>query len=109
MPGLDLATRGTGDALELELAFDHPMESGTRTDGQGVVIPAHHLVDVTVRLDDEPFATLVLGPAVARNPVLTLALPAGRDGATLVVDWRDNLGGHGTRSLTIDDPTAPTR
>ena len=109
MPGVKLAARGTRDSLELEMAFDHPMESGARADGQGVAIPAHHLVDVTLRADGEPLATLALGPAVARNPVLTLALPASLAGATLDVEWRDNLGNRGTRTLTLDDTTAPTR
>lgn len=109
MPGLALATRLAGDALELELAFDHPMESGRRTDGQGVVIPAHHLVHVAIGIDGAPFAELELGPAVARNPVLTLALPAGSGGATIVADWRDNRGGSGSRTLTIADGTGPAR
>jgi len=109
VPSVRLATRSVGDARELELTFDHPMESGTRTDGQGIAIPPHHLVQVTLAADGETLASLELGPAVSRNPVLTLALPDGIAGATLELEWRDNLGDSGTRSLVIDERTAATR
>ena len=106
MPALALRTRPAGNGLELELAFDHPMESGERVDGEGIRIPPWYVTRVTLSADDAPLAELALGPAVAANPVVTLALPPGLDGATLRADWEDNRGERGSRRLGLADTTA---
>ena len=108
MPGLSLRTRAVeGGELELELAFDHPMESGERADGEGARIPSWYLERVALVADDEPLAELVLGPAVARNPVVTLALPSGLGGATLRADWEDSRGERGSRTLRLEETAPP--
>lgn len=104
MNGLTLRTRRGMDGLELELAFDHPMESGDRADAQGTRIPPWFLVDVALRFDARLLGELTLGPAVSRNPVITFALPSDLGGGVLEATWRDNRGATGTRRLSLELP-----
>jgi len=103
VPGLTLRARPAGDGtIELELAFDHPMESGERHDGQGTRIPPWYLTRVRLDVDDTRFADVTLGPAVARHPVLTIALGPEAGGSTLRAEWADNRGEGGVRTLRLD-------
>jgi len=94
-------TRIANNSTYVELRFSHPMESGGRTDAQGVVIPSWYLTHVDVSHNDKPVANLELGPLVSRNPAISLVLVGGEEDDIIKVTWRDNRGKDGEELARI--------
>lgn len=94
-------TRIANDSTFVDLRLSHPMESGTRTDSQGVVIPAWYLTKLDVFHNDEPVAALELGPLVSRNPAFSLVLNGGKEDELIKVSWLDNRGESGEKTVRI--------
>ena len=96
-----IRTRIANNATYVDLRVSHPMESGIRTDAQGVVIPSWYLTHMDVYLEDKHVTQLELGPLVSRNPAISLVLNGGREEDTIKVTWRDNRGEAGEKLATI--------
>jgi len=94
-------TRIANNLTHVDLRFSHPMESGGRTDAQGVVIPSWYLTRVEVFLKDTLVTELELGPLVSRNPAVSLVLNGGEEDDIIKVVWRDNRDEAGEQSATI--------
>ena len=94
-------TRIANNATHVDLRISHPMESGARTDAQGVVIPSWYLTHMDVYHEDKLVAQLELGPLVSRNPAMSLVLNGGEENGVIKVTWRDNRGKVGEKFATI--------
>jgi len=94
-------TRIANNATYVDLRVSHPMESGARTDAQGVAIPSWYLTHMDVYHEDSLVAQLELGPLVSRNPAISLVLNGGNEDETIKVTWRDNRGEEGEKLATI--------
>ncbi len=94
-------TRVADNATHVDLRVSHPMENGSRTDAQGVVIPSWFLTEMDVYLEDERVAQLELGPLVSRNPAISLVLNGGKEDEVIKVTWRDNRGEAGEELAKI--------
>ncbi|MCC4116988.1 thiosulfate oxidation carrier complex protein SoxZ [Aromatoleum toluclasticum] len=86
-------------ATELRMLFSHPMENGLRKDAEGQRIPAHFIMEVSVRRNGEIVLAADFGPSISTNPYLAFSIAGGAAGDEIVVSWRDNRGE--TRSDTI--------
>jgi len=102
--GVTLARVDSADGTEIELAFDHPMESGERRDALGTQIPPWYLTTVRLMFESRILASFSLDAAVSRNPVLTVTLPDGLGEGIFEVSWRDSRGNEGARSLRLEPP-----
>lgn len=102
MIGVELRRVDGAEGTEVELAFDHPMESGERRDASGTRIPPWYLTSVRLAFDARTLATFSLGAAVSRNPVLTVSLPVGLGAGVFEASWKDNRGNEGSRSLRLE-------
>jgi len=102
MASVSLRAQQKENAIAVSLLFDHPMESGRRTDAQGIVIPPWYITTVAILLDDEPVESFELGSLVTKNPVLGLELDNNARGKKLKVLWQDNRGEQGQRTLALD-------
>ena len=94
-------TRIADNATYVDLRVSHPMESGSRTDAQGVAIPSWFLTHMDVYHEDKLVAQLELGPLVSRNPAISLVLNGGKEDELIKVTWRDNRGEAGEEFATI--------
>jgi len=94
-------TRIANNVTHVDLRFSHPMESGGRTDAQGVVIPSWYLTHVDVFHNDKLVTALELGPLVSRNPAVSLVLNGGEEDDTIKVTWRDNRDESGEKLAKI--------
>lgn len=81
-----------GDGADVRMRMAHEMESGQRRDADGNIIPAWHIVQVTVRLGERPVLKASWGPAVSKNPYLQFRVPGARAGDRIVVSWEDTRG-----------------
>jgi len=94
-------TRIANNSTHVDLRVSHPMESGSRTDAQGVVIPSWFLTSLDVYHNEELIAELELGPLVSRNPAISLVLNGGEEDDTIKVTWSDNRGEAGEKLARI--------
>lgn len=77
--------------VTVKALITHPMETGLRKDGDGNVIPAHFIQEVTATVGGEVVFTANWGTGVAKNPYLSFKYK-GSKGNLLTLAWTDNLG-----------------
>jgi len=85
-----------GDKATVRVLMAHDMETGTRKDGAGKIIPAWFIQEVTVTHNGKTVLTAEWGPGVSKNPFLQLVVKGAKIGDKIGVTWKDNKGG--TRS-----------
>ena len=71
--------------------MNHPMETGQRKDKDGKKIPAHFISEVIVSANDEEVMNATLGPAVSKNPFMSMEYN-GAKGDVVKLTWKDNMG-----------------
>ena len=90
-----------GDAAVVRVLMSHPMETGQRKGGDGKLIPAHHIKNVTVALNGKTVVTGQIGGAVSRNPVFGFLVKGAKAGDKVTVNWTDNKGDKRSDETTV--------
>ncbi|MEW6165216.1 MAG: thiosulfate oxidation carrier complex protein SoxZ [Pseudomonadota bacterium] len=90
-----------GDEAVVRVLMSHPMETGQRKDGEGKVIPAHHIQTLTVALNGKTVVSGQTGGSVSRNPVFGFKLKGAKTGDKISVSWKDNKGDSRTDETTV--------
>ena len=70
--------------------MNHPMETGQRKGKDGKKIPAHFISEVTVTANDETIMQAHWGPALSKNPFISLSYN-GAKGDMIKLSWKDNM------------------
>ena len=81
-----------GDVADVRILIMHPMETGQRKDGQGKLIPAHFITNVTVVHNGKTVFNADWSQAISRNPFLGLRVKGAKAGDKIVVTWVDTKG-----------------
>lgn len=92
MSDIKIRAREQGGITEIKALMVHPMETGTRKDSDGNVIPMHHITEVTVEHNGKVVMHANWGAGVSRNPYLAVKFKGGAKGDTVRLSWIDNLG-----------------
>lgn len=71
--------------------MNHPMETGQRKGKDGKKIPAHFISEVIVTANDEEVMNAAWGPAVSKNPFMSMSYN-GAKGDAIKLTWKDNMG-----------------
>jgi sulfur-oxidizing protein SoxZ len=82
----------SGNNATVRVLMSHEMESGQRKDGNGKVIPAWHIQDVTVLLNGKSVLTAEWGTAVSKNPFWQFTLKGTKAGDKVSIQRKDNHG-----------------
>jgi sulfur-oxidizing protein SoxZ len=90
-----------GSNATVRVLMTHEMESGQRKDGNGKVIPAWHIQDLTVLLNGKPVLTAEWGTAVSKNPFCQFTLKGTKVGDKVAIQWKDNRGDSRTDEATV--------
>ncbi len=90
-----------GDTTEVRVLMAHIMETGTRRDSSGQIVPAHFIQTVTATHNGKTVLSGSFGPAVSQNPVLNFSFKGGNKGDKVIVTWVDNKGEKRTDEATI--------
>lgn len=80
-----------GETITVHAIVQHPMDTGFFRSADGQPIPAYFIKDVTVTYADRPAAQFTWTSGISRDPVVSFALVADREGA-LTMRWVDNTG-----------------
>jgi sulfur-oxidizing protein SoxZ len=81
-----------GVIANIKCLMPHPMETGTRRDDAGELIPAHYIRTVTCLHNDSEVMTAHWGPSVSKDPYFSFKIKTASVGDSIKVSWVDNLG-----------------
>jgi sulfur-oxidizing protein SoxZ len=86
---------------QIKTLMPHPMETGTRRDAQGNVIPAHFIETVTCEHNGAVTMKAEWGPSVSKNPYMAFKVRDAKIGDVIKISWTDNLGESSQGELTL--------
>lgn len=89
-----------GEAFQIRVLVQHPMETGFRRDMDGRAIPVNVLELISCRIGDREVFRAELGSGVAANPYIAFFAVAEAS-AEVVVEWRDDRGEQGRASAPL--------
>lgn len=89
-----------GEAFEVRILVQHPMETGFRRDMNGRAIPINILDKVTCRFAGNPVFSAELGSGMSANPYMSFFLKADASGE-LEVEWSDDRGEKGRATVKV--------
>ncbi len=69
-----------GDSTEVKVLMSHEMETGQRKDAAGKAIPAWFIQNVTATHNGKTVLSAQWGPAIAKNPFLSVQVQGRREG-----------------------------
>ena len=90
-----------GEAFEVRVLVQHPMETGYRRDLNGQSIPLHIVDKLVCRVGGREIFSAELGSGIAANPYLSFFATATESGE-VVVEWSDNRGDNGRVSAKFN-------
>ena len=90
-----------GDVADVRILMRHPMETGTRKDAKGEIIPVHFIQSVVVAHNGKTVLDAQWSQAVSRDPFLGLRVKNAKAGDKITVTWTDNKGDKRTDETTI--------
>lgn len=99
---IKIRAKDKGDFVELKALMSHVMETGNRRDSQtGELVPAHYIQEVTVEANGELVMRANWGPAISKNPYLSVAFSGASKGDAVEVSWVDNKGESASQDAVI--------
>jgi sulfur-oxidizing protein SoxZ len=96
-----IRAQAAGDKATIRVLMSHEMESGQRKDGNGKIISAWHIQDVTATLNGKVVMTAEWGPAVSKNPFLQFTIKGAKAGDKVGITWKDNKGDTRSDEATV--------
>jgi sulfur-oxidizing protein SoxZ len=94
------ATVRKGEAFEVRVLVQHPMETGFRRDMNGRAIPLNVLDHVRCRYGGREVFSAELGSGIAANPYISFFIIASESGP-LAVEWGDDKGDKGSFTTPV--------
>ncbi|HEX4331243.1 MAG TPA: thiosulfate oxidation carrier complex protein SoxZ [Usitatibacter sp.] len=89
-----------GDAFEVKVLIQHPMETGFRRDLDGHAIALNIVDKLWCTYGGSEVFRAELGSGVSANPYVTFFVLAGESGE-LAVSWTDDRGQQGRATATV--------
>jgi sulfur-oxidizing protein SoxZ len=91
-----------GDAADVKVLMNHPMETGLRKDAKtGQLVPAHFITEVTATVNGTPVMKGGLSGGISKNPYLGFKVKGAKSGDKVTVSWVDNMGDKNSADATI--------
>ncbi|HXF66586.1 MAG TPA: thiosulfate oxidation carrier complex protein SoxZ [Burkholderiales bacterium] len=89
-----------GEAIEIRIAIQHPMETGFRFDLMGRPIPKNVVHTLVARYNGEEIFRAEMGSGIAANPYLRFYALAEASGE-ITFEWVDDAGNRGAERAAI--------
>lgn len=89
-----------GEAVEVRLLIQHPMETGFRREADGRAVPMNVVSSLVCRLGGVEVLRAEFGSGVSANPYLSFWIVPPASGE-LVVEWVDDAGVKGRVAAPI--------
>lgn len=89
-----------GEAVEIRIAIQHPMETGFRRDDVGRAIPKNVINKLVCRYNGVEVFRAEMGSGISANPYLGFYTVADASGE-IVFDWVDDEGKTGSERVRL--------
>ena len=97
-----IRAKAKGDSTTVKALITHPMETGLRKNKKtGKKIPAHYIQEVTIKHNGAVAMVANWGPAVSKNPYVSMMLSGAKAGDAIDLSWVDNKGGKDSASTKV--------
>jgi sulfur-oxidizing protein SoxZ len=97
-----IRTKVQGNAAEILVLVNHPMETGQRTDpNTKQKIPAHYIQKMTFAVNGKEVAVASLGAAISKDPLVGVKVKGAKAGDKVKVTWSDNTGETGDAEAAV--------
>ena len=91
-----------GDAADVKVLMNHPMETGLRKDAKtGQLVPAHYITEVTAAVNGTPVLKGGMSGGISKNPYLGFKVKGAKAGDKVTVNWVDNTGDKNSAEATV--------
>jgi sulfur-oxidizing protein SoxZ len=90
-----------GEAFEVRVIVQHPMETGFRRDLQGQAIPVNIVDKLACTYGGREVFRAELGTGIAANPYIAFYVVA-RESGPIEIAWSDDRGQEGRASALVD-------
>lgn len=90
-----------GEAFEVKVLVQHPMETGYRRDLNGQSIPTNIVDKLACTLGDRVVFSAEFGTGISANPYVQFFAVAEASGE-LVVEWSDDRGARGRATAIVN-------
>jgi sulfur-oxidizing protein SoxZ len=98
---IKLRAKAKNGIVTVKALMSHPMETGLRKNKKtGKLIPAHHIQEVSAKVNDKPVLEGLWGGAISKNPYLSFKYK-GSKGDSLTLSWVDNKGQSDSATTTV--------
>jgi sulfur-oxidizing protein SoxZ len=95
-----IRARAADGVIDARVLMAHEMETGTRKDASGKIVPAWFIQEVTCQVNGKTVMSAQWGPAVSKNPFLQFKA-RGKGGDKVTVTWVDNRGEKRTDEASV--------
>ena len=97
-----IKARKKGNATEILVLVQHPMETGNRKDKKTKkLIPANFIQTMIFSVNGKTVADASLGVGVSKNPLVGIRVKNAKSGDKINVSWKDNMGKTGSAKTTV--------
>ena len=97
-----IKARNKGNATEILVLVQHPMETGSRKDKKTKkVIPAHFIQTLNFTINGKTVADVSMGIGVSKNPLVGIRVKNAKSGDKIEVSWKDNKGETGGAKTAV--------
>lgn len=90
-----------GDVADVRILMRHPMETGTRKDSKGEIIPQHFISSVVVAHNGKTVLDAQWSQVISRDPFLGVRVKGAKLGDKISVTWTDNKGDKRTDEVAV--------
>jgi sulfur-oxidizing protein SoxZ len=90
-----------GDVADVRILIRHPMETGSRKDSKGDLVPQHFIQNVAVTHNGKTVLDAQWSQAISRDPFLGLRVRGVKAGDKITVMWTDNKGEKRTDEIIV--------
>ncbi len=81
-----------GDAVDVKVLIQHPMDTGLLKDKNDKLIPAHFINQVVATLNGKTVIDSQWGTGIAKNPFIGFRIKGAKPGDKVGINAVDNLG-----------------
>ncbi len=97
-----IRAKAKGSETTVKALITHPMETGLRKNKKtGKKIPAHFIQEVTCKHNGTQVMSAHWGPAVSKNPYVSVVLTGAKAGDAIELSWVDNKGGKDSATTKV--------
>jgi sulfur-oxidizing protein SoxZ len=91
----------TNGVAKIKSLISHPMETGTRRDPDGNLIPAHYIEKISCFRNDQEVLSAAWGASVSKNPYFAFSVKNAAPGDVIRITWLDNTGESGSGEYVL--------